>query len=487
MEEAISLKQTAQSAQPAAEPQPKSRLKIKLIAAAVIVCAAAGLSVFLVHRKRVHDGYYIRQQTAAESAHYQVNTAMLSCFWQLEKEKAADYFLTHPDTDTVKHFDSSRSLKDQVYSGSVSWYDQLMKQAGETVSETLRYCESAVHDGYTLPEADKEACRKQAAETDLSDYPAGVNADDLAEVLILKKTADAYTQTYLDAIRFPDEELQQYMQAHQSDYLTLKLLSYRFSYAGAGSALNTVRSAAYSAATALAECHSQKKFTENVAAYLTARGESEEKIRLVTESLVTTDTANSFLQDIQNWVIRDGAKFGDTIIAENPAEQYFEVCQMLDNPKMDESKTMNLRVIALRSETYGSMEKALAAADDLRKRCGIDHSTADAFAELAKEHSEDLETKADGGLIVGFPQSRTTYGETVSKWAFAAQRKQGDMLIAETPDGAVLMYFDSRNNRNAWQNAIWLKLSAEKKQVFDAQVKAQDVTLHAEEFANVTE
>lgn len=478
MEEVISVTQTA----PAADQPKKSRLKIKIIAATAIVCAAAGLSVFLVHRKRVQDGYYIRQQVAAESARYQVNNAMLACFWQLERDEAIASFQTQPETETMPHFDMSRSLKEQPYSGNVSWYDHLLEETETSITETLKYCEAAALDGYVLPDADKDACRKQAAETDLSEYQTGVNADDLAEVLILKKTADAYKERYMNTIRFPDEELQQYLQAHRADYLTLKLLSYRFSYANAGDALSTVRSAAYSAATALAECHSQKAFTENVTAYLTASGASEDKIRLVTESLVTVDTANSFLQDIQNWVIRDGAQFGDTIIAENPTEQYFEVCQMLDNPKLDESKTVDLRVIRLSAEKYGSTENALAAADDLRKRCGIDGSVSDSFAALAMAHSEDIETKADGGLIVGFPQSRTVYGETVSKWAFAAQRKQGDMLITEIPDGVLLMYFDGRNDRNAWQNAIWLKLAAEKKQAFYEQVNSPNVTLHEEQF-----
>ena len=478
MENAIPVMQAEEQA----APKPKGSLKIKIIAAAALVCAAAGLSVFIVQQKRVRDGVDLRNRITAESAHYQVTGTMLACFYQQEKEAAESNF-----GKDSQHFDSAKPLKSQRYSETESWYDHLINQAADTAEYTLLCCEAAQQDGFTLPAADAEECRKQAAETDLSAYQVGVNADDLAEVLILKKTAAAYQAAFKSSVQIPEEELNSYLQSHRQDYLTLKMLCYSFSYAGAEETAEAVRSSAYTAATALADCHTQKQYTDTLTAYLTALGKDENEIRRIIDTLTVSDTANSYLEDIQNWALYHDAKIGDTLIAEDQSEQCFTVCQLVALPKLDESKTVDLRIIRLSSMKYGNTEKALEMADELRKRCGIEGATIDVFAKLAADYSEDLETKEDGGRIIGFAQSRTTFGESVSKWAFAGQRKQGDMMVTELPTGAVLLYFDSRNERNAWQNAIWLKLMGEKTQKFYEQIEAQNVRMHGAQYDVITE
>ena len=450
-------------------PAPKIKLSCKIAIAAALVAAAAGISVFTVHRKRVSDGYYIRQTIAAETMHHEVTGAMLACFYQQEKEAFHS---------SEKHFDSSKPLSEQIYEGSTTWYSQIMELAKARITNTLRQCEAASADGFTLSADQQEACKKQAAETDLTDYPTGVNTDDLAQVLILEKTAEAYADTFEKTLSVPREEIDAYMQDHSTEYLTLKMLSYRFSYDAPNDTLTAMRSAAYSAATNLAECHNITSFKDNIANYLSARGESADRIEKIKNALTVSDTANSFPWDIQVWALQNQAAIGDTIIIENQTERYFEVCQMLEAPRLDESKTVDLRIITLLNETYGSAQKALDTADELRKRCGMDQASPEAFAKLAAEYSSDPDSKNAGGLITGYAQSRTQLGESVSKWAFSTQRKQGDMIAVELPDAALLVYFESRNEHCAWESSVWLCLRSEKLRKFNENIDAQTVSFH---------
>ena len=83
--------------------------------------------------------------------------------------------------------------------------------------------------------------------------------------------------------------------------------------------------------------------------------------------------------------------------------------------------------------------------------------TEDAFAKLAKLHSEDGNA-ADGGIYEG-----VTIGKMVPEfegWALDETRKAGDVGIVETPYGYHIMYF-IKSEKTTWSDVIRNDLAAE--------------------------
>ena len=87
------------------------------------------------------------------------------------------------EMEKTKAYDPSKSLHDQLYTDTLSWYDVMMNATLEKVSQLLIYCEAAKAEGLSLTEEQTDSLEKQISQLKF----------DAAAAYSL--SADAYLQT----------------------------------------------------------------------------------------------------------------------------------------------------------------------------------------------------------------------------------------------------------------------------------------------------
>jgi len=120
-----------------------------------------------------------------------------------------------------------------------------------------------------------------------------------------------------------------------------------------------------------------------------------------------------------------------------------------------EYKTVNVRHILFQADTseldttsatYDADSKAIweeakAKAEDALAQWKAGAATADSFAELANELSDDPGSNTNGGLYNDVSKN-SGYVESFENWCMDSGRKVGDTGIVETSYGYHVMYLD---------------------------------------------
>lgn len=426
---------------------PKTR---RFIAAGI--CAAIVLCIGAVIRCNT-GSYALRHKVIAESEHYEVTAAMFACYF---RQCADSYMRAAAKNTDLTVYDTNKSLKEQEYSNGVTWYDLFMDNAMGSVKQNLQLCEAAYAAGYQLDDEQEAHIREIAGKDDLSRYQKGVRLSDLEAATRLTILASEYKKDFKSKCEVTDEEVLAYYEANQRDYLTVSVLAYSFPWSPEGIITGdlTEHDAAVAAAEALGKCTSQQEFTEAVYRYLTdEKGLSREEAEQVAADLIITKTISEFPDAVREWV-NGGAKAGETFVWPREDQCYASVYMLRDEPAADQSKTVDFRVIYLSAADFDGIENAVSFAEELRDETLAAEDTSAAFAELAGEYSEDAASYADGGLVAGYSASRTTYGDEVAAWVFDRERQHGDMTIVSRSGAAILVYFESANVHNGWENQV---------------------------------
>lgn len=186
----------------------------------------------------------------------------------------------------------------------------------------------------------------------------------------------------------------------------------------------------------LAEGETRKDFAAVAAAYT-----SDNTVR--TRVLGTTIRNNVYF----DWLTDAARKDGDTELFESEGNGYY-VIQFNDAYFYNEP-TVDVRHILIKAETdadaelndynvavptQAQMDAAHDAAEDLLKQYNLGERTADAFGEMAEEHSDDGRTSdgalnAAGGLYSGVHKGDMV--QNFNDWIFDTSRKEGDVGLVE--------------------------------------------------------
>lgn len=424
----------------------------------------------------------LHKSIPAQSDHCQVTSAMLSYYL---REHADSYLAYAAETPGAAAFDPEKPLRAQMYNEAegTTWYEFLMETTMNTVQETLRNCEAAYRAGYELPEDVQQQIAKDAAETDLTKYQAGVTEEDVASVMTLQMTSRLYMEEAKSEIAVTEEEVQAEAKADPKTYELFSMLIYSFSWDENDAA---GEQAARKHAEELAACKTPEAFTDYVRQYM----EQEEQLPAETAAqrlngMHMTAGYSSYNEDTQKWL--ETAKPYDTFTLDGSQARYMEVIMLETEPALDTSDCVDLRIIYLTESTQGSMDAAKTLAANIQQACKDSGGTPESFAKLAQQYSESSTTAANGGLVEGYSRIRTTYGTETTEWAFSADRKQGDMFLCERETAVIIAYYEGKNDRCGWENQIYAALLRQKNDALLSGVSSLSVVkdLKAVELADI--
>ena len=228
--------------------------------------------------------------------------------------------------------------------------------------------------------------------------------------------------------------------------------------------------------------------TEDTTEETTEENKEDEKSPLdnIVESTVTSAEVSG---DIKEWLFeeKDGVfarVIGDSKLFEENTENKgtgdeadkvkshdytVTVYLVLGEAERDETITKNAGHILFKTDTYGSAEEALEAAQKVLSEYNTGDRTKESFEELANKNTEDSGVFYDnikkGDMV-----------ESFENWIYDEARKVGDVDIVETEYGQHIMYFVG-DGEAAWYvdcfNNLFNKLAEDKYEEFKAAHKVE--------------
>ena len=433
----------------------KKEKRNKVISIVSVVLAVVLVGSLLVYNSLSASGFFMRQNIAAHTETLQLTQVQASYFYnQLYSRyySMASYF----------GIDTTKSLKDQPCSitGTGSWFDYFMSTAKSDMSTVLQFAEEAKTLGMELDETDKKeindamkTLRANARAAGVSKsyyirsvYGIGVNESDIREILELTALYQKCYNSLVDSYNFTADDYKNYRTEHEQDLQTIDYVTMSLTADDAPVAGEITNEMLADYAKRFQGAKNLDAFNEIAREYLTEhayKGDSSIDADYIEEEIASFLTENaSYVEDSEffTWAFDKSRKANDTYTYANEDGSAQYVYLLISPASVDESSTVNVRHILLTSDTYGSAEEAKAKADELLAQWKSGAATAESFAELAKEYSEDG-SATEGGLLENAAPGDMV--ENFDAWLFADGRQIGDSGVVESEYGYHVMYLDS--------------------------------------------
>ena len=387
----------------------------------------------------------------------------------------------------------------------MTWHQFFLDQTKKTLIQQTALLKAAEKAGFQFSDEMQEELdstmeqlatyAKQSGVSSAS-YLKSVYGTNMTEAIFEKQLKNAiltsyFQQDYIDHLEYSDDDIQKYYNENSKKFDTV---SYEhISFSGIPETKkdadgNTIAATDEEKAAALAAA---KADAEAALARYQA-GELLEKIAKDYEkgTYVSQDQGVYSSNALQEWLFEDGRVAGDKTVVENGS--YFYVVGFRSR-SLDEYQTVNVRHILrkvddskldTKAEDYAAQRQALidaakAEAEDLLKQWEAGAKTAESFAELAKEKTDDPGSKETGGLYEQIYKGEMM--EEFNDWIFEEGRQMGDtgLVFVDEEDyytGYHVMYFDSfsdpywkllaksymlEEDYNSWMDSMLKGLTAE--------------------------
>ena len=352
-----------------------------------------------------------------------------------------------------------------------SWADKFLEMAIENMTITYQLYDQALTTGHKLTEDELNSIDtvmdnlqmyatyygfKNADEYLSNTYGLGATASDYRTYCELSTIANSYYYAYENAQVYDEEALR----AYEADkYVQYNSYSYAYYYINASVFLsNTTNPSAEEKAAAVAAA---KQAAEQIAAgqYASAT-DFDAGITRIMQANLGNDQQYSAVKDsdklyskintlFTSWLSADGRQDGDmTCIAnesgsgENKTVSGYYVVRF---ERKNENRTVlkNVRHLLVTFESSTESDKAAAknAALALLAEFEKTDKSETAFAALAKEHTDDSGSQANGGLYEDIYPGQMV--EPFEQWCFEEGRQHGDYGLVETTYGWHIMFFVS--------------------------------------------
>lgn len=374
-------------------------------------------------------------------------------------------------------YDSSLSASEQFYNEEegVTYADYFMDTALQQLQQVSILCSEAEAAGYTLSEEGQTAfdnnmnyLRMYSVQANMSEasylkalYGRYMTMDLFRDILTQSILADEYAQVKAEEFTYSQDDLNAYY-AENAD--ALDSYEYRYCYINykvdqktdeEGNPIEAtdeeiaaaMAEASQNADAMIAEVQGGAAFNTAAAKYVdetsaeSYSGDLEYNHR--TDTLGST-VSSSLSADVSAWLMAAGRTPGE-IASIEIADTGYCVVQFLGRDKGDDSyQTASYRNILILAETDENEDGSAALPTDEQLTAAMDQAnailvnwnegeaTADSFAALAAEKSDDEATKDNGGLNEDV--NRDALSAALSGWLFERGRQPGDASVIEYTD-----------------------------------------------------
>ena len=318
------------------------------------VLIAASLAVNIMQE----NGVFIRQQSAMETENVEVDSAMLSFFYN---DYLMNWYNSNHDYLAYYSLDLTYDLSSQLYGGGYeiyflgeydgTWYDYFLDQILREVEMYIQYAEGAKATGLDLSDedyteidtiVDNIKASLKASGAKFSDwYGRGVKEKDVRRcyelIYLASNFADYKTEKLEEALDKDDAAVLTYVEENKANFYSAEYLSYEIKL----SSKDFANDEAYDAAVAQAKLDAEKiaeaktpaefvEFVENYKLENAVENETETETgsETETETLSSEDELESKIEgykskvnyqtsnDLGKWIFEESAAVNDTKVIE---------------------------------------------------------------------------------------------------------------------------------------------------------------------------
>lgn len=378
--------------------------------------------------------------------------------------------------------DTTKPLKNQkctLFDGHDTWYDYFMDNTLSYAAQTLSACEAAMAARYSLSDEEKSEIDKALAGWQKTAQEAGcANADEYIKSKIGRDFTLADVRSYteksylsskyfsdvLDSYVITEDEINALYASDENAFKYIDFLAYTF-YAE-----NGAEGEASAHAAALAQCTTEKEFTDYIKTYLSdvilssiRDEEKPERIKSVMDTVINKRVLRGSAA-FYDWAfsqtgdgMTDEESSGLIYSSNNEESGSYTVYLLTRAPYRVDTPVRTYRDIKLTKATCDTYSGAVAKATELLSAFD---GTEDSFAALAREWSEDADSRSSGGIVKNTAIGETTPAE-IDSWLFGENRTPGDTEIIKSDGECHLVYYVSKGLPK-WQNDAREKLRYER-------------------------
>ncbi len=395
-----------------------------------------------------------RTVTAMTIGSTKITAAEFSYFYKSQ----LNYYSIDPDSDTGK------STLNQAYDETYPTVaDYLQDQAALEMRQIVMLCEEAKANGVSLDDTDMETVDSYIASLQtsatgngqtldnylISEYGRGIDASVMKKIIERYVLANKYSNEVIENLSVTGEDIESYYQDNKAVY---DVVTYRSFYIFADYETDAtdeeiedaMKVAKATADEMFGKITDEASFKALCIEY--AVDEEEELEYSETDaSLVEGSSMNAITsQDQSAWLFDTARKSGDKTVIERADYGYY-VTYFVERYRPDDAHVSVRHIlISADSETAESseIEAAEAKAEEILDTYLAGEQTADAFAALANEYSEDPGSSSTGGLYSDIAPGDGYVAEFLA-WCVDPARQIGDTGIVQTEFGFHIMYFEA--------------------------------------------
>ncbi len=451
--------------------QKQQAAKKKNVVTIICVVIAAVLVIGLTTYNTLStNGFFLRHTKAASSEHFSATNATVSYFYNTTYKQFLNQYGSYA---TYFGLDPNSSLKTQPCTMSAdggTWFDYFLGQAKTSLEQALYYAEEATARGLTYDdEAKKEVANSlklledQAAEEGVSLsyyisylYGTGLKKKDVEEALKLTVMASKGYNAVQSDYSFSDADLKKYADEQGDAMLKVNYAMVALNVADSSAEGNMTLDKIKSYVKKFESVKTEDAFKKLAMEYLKEayKGDdsyTEQDYTDSVNSLIYENVGYSEGDEYSEWLFDKARKVGDVKTHVDEEGQQALVYMVMKTKHLDESKTVDMRHILIKTTDENNSDEAKQQADAILAEFNAGDKTAESFGVLAGKYSEDPGSSSKGGLYENI--SNGDMIPAVNDWLFDASRKAGDAGVVISDEyGAHVLYFVG-NGKLAWQAA----------------------------------
>ena len=494
-------------------------MKTKIIALILALITVLTLVSCDLDKKEKKNGLDLSQYVVIQTDNFVIDAGIYA-FFLYDYVGQYSYYLSWYGYDTSLPL--TKQTTKCAFDENKTWFEYFDELTRTTVAQVVAFASAAIDAGMSLSKEDLADLDEYIEQSDEDAYKQGVDGiegllakyycegitrESFRTCMMIEQLAAMYVEEQLKDIENADydtETLLNFVNGRKEEFYGVDYLHYTFYAVYEKDATDEEKEIAYAEAKRKAEeflsANPDLESMKNAIVELENYGsetpkDPEQIIKTYTDTHVLAATIGDRTENDKafcEWALSPDRQVGDTYIRENvysDSEKYYTVNCITKPYYIDDHITKNVRHIffsvdsTLSDEQYEAADRtALGKAETVYNTYKNGEMTSEAFAALAKEHSQDSNA-SDGGIY-----ENVAIGDMVSEfedWIYDPARQHGDTEIIKTQYGYHIMFFEG-DGLMAWESdALELYKDELYKQMTDALVERYPVTFDAEAIKNI--